>query len=68
MGDWFVALLPVVDWRLYPTVMSAEDLARPPCLREDALAVLRRLREAGNVAYFAGGCVRDVLLKLDPKD
>jgi poly(A) polymerase len=48
--------------------MSAEDLARPPCLREDALAVLRRLREAGNVAYFAGGCVRDVLLKLDPKD
>ena len=27
--------------------------------RDDALAVVRRLREAGHVAYFAGGCVRD---------
>ena len=36
--------------------------------REDALAVVRRLREAGHVAYFAGGCVRDQLLGLEPKD
>src|SRR5688572_25076472 len=36
--------------------------------REDALAVVRRLRDAGHVAYFAGGCVRDQLLGLDPKD
>ena len=41
---------------------------KPPCLREDALAVLRRLRDAGHVAYFAGGCVRDLLLGLEPKD
>src|SRR4051812_30998530 len=41
---------------------------RPPSLREDAEAVLRRLREAGHVAYFAGGCVRDTLLGLQPKD
>src|SRR3954469_23233625 len=41
---------------------------RPPSLREDAEAVLRRLREAGHVAYFAGGCVRDLLLGLEPKD
>ncbi len=27
-----------------------------------------RLREAGHVAYFAGGCVRDMLLGLVPKD
>jgi hypothetical protein len=27
-----------------------------------------RLREAGHVAYFAGGCVRDELLGLTPKD
>lgn len=40
----------------------------PTCDREDALAVLRRLREAGHVAYFAGGCVRDLLLGLAPKD
>jgi poly(A) polymerase len=36
--------------------------------RDDALAVLRRLRKAGYTAYFAGGCVRDLLLKLEPKD
>jgi poly(A) polymerase len=36
--------------------------------RDDALAVVRRLREAGHVAYFAGGCVRDQLLGLVPKD
>src|SRR5205823_7301132 len=42
--------------------------SKPPCFREDALAVLRRLRERGHVAYFAGGCVRDVLLGLEPKD
>ena len=36
--------------------------------RDDALAVVRRLRDAGHVAYFAGGCVRDMLLGLTPKD
>lgn len=42
--------------------------SKPACLREDALAVLLRLRGAGHVAYFAGGCVRDVLMGLEPKD
>jgi poly(A) polymerase len=32
------------------------------------MAVLRRLREAGHVTYFAGGCVRDLLLGIEPKD
>jgi poly(A) polymerase len=41
---------------------------RPRSDRDDALAVVRRLREAGHVAYFAGGCVRDQLLGLVPKD
>jgi poly(A) polymerase len=41
---------------------------KPPCSREDALAVLLRLRRAGHVAYFAGGCVRDLLLGREPKD
>lgn len=36
--------------------------------REDALFVLRRLRDAGHVAYFAGGCVRDLLLGRTPED
>ena len=43
-------------------------LSRPRSTRADALAVLRRLREAGHVAYFAGGCVRDLLLGLEAKD
>jgi poly(A) polymerase len=29
---------------------------------------VKRLRDAGHVAYFAGGCVRDLLLGLAPKD
>src|SRR5262249_28084426 len=36
--------------------------------REFAISVVRRLREAGHQAYWAGGCVRDELLGLTPKD
>ena len=50
------------------TSAPTHEGSKPPCLREDALAVLTRLREAGHVAYFAGGCVRDELLGLTPKD
>ncbi len=42
--------------------------SKPPCHREDAVAVLTRLRQAGYEAYFAGGCVRDELLGLKPED
>src|SRR3954463_13068290 len=41
---------------------------KPRCDRADAEAVLRRLRQSGHEAYFAGGCVRDLLLGLEPKD
>ena len=40
----------------------------PPGARDDALAVVRRLREAGHDPYFAGGCVRDQLMGREPKD
>jgi poly(A) polymerase len=33
-----------------------------------ALGIAVRLREAGHQAYFAGGCVRDLLLGVAPKD
>ena len=49
----------------------AQDAPQPTAPlqdRDDALAVVRRLREAGHLAYFAGGCVRDQLLGLTPKD
>jgi poly(A) polymerase len=35
---------------------------------EAALIVLRALRAAGYEAYLAGGCVRDLLLRREPKD
>jgi poly(A) polymerase len=33
-----------------------------------AASIVRRLREAGHVAYFAGGCVRDMLRGVPAKD
>jgi poly(A) polymerase len=35
---------------------------------EAALEIVARLRAAGHEAYFAGGCVRDLLLGREPKD
>lgn len=40
----------------------------PRPAREVAVAVVRTLRESGHIAYLAGGCVRDELLALHPKD
>jgi tRNA nucleotidyltransferase/poly(A) polymerase len=37
-------------------------------LAEAATRVVRRLRDHGHTAYFAGGCVRDALLGFPPKD
>ena len=36
--------------------------------RENAIFVVRRLRQEGFEAYFAGGCVRDMLLDKEPRD
>ncbi|HEY6998042.1 MAG TPA: CCA tRNA nucleotidyltransferase [Candidatus Binatia bacterium] len=36
--------------------------------REKAIGVVRRLREQGHEAFFAGGCVRDMLLQKPPQD
>src|SRR6184192_1197996 len=37
-------------------------------LDPDAVKVVRRLRRAGFLAYLVGGCVRDLLLGMRPKD
>ncbi|MDY7110662.1 MAG: CCA tRNA nucleotidyltransferase [Planctomycetota bacterium] len=37
-------------------------------LREAAVSIASSLIQAGHIAYFAGGCVRDRLLGLEPKD
>ena len=36
--------------------------------RQAAIAIVRRLQEAGHQALFAGGCVRDRLLGIEPSD
>ncbi len=52
--------------------MSAPSpIIAPPdnsALRRAALRIVQRLQEAGFETYFAGGCVRDVLLGREPKD
>jgi poly(A) polymerase len=57
----FHVILPIVS-----TTISTSG--KPPSNRDDAVAVVRKLREAGHVAYFAGGCVRDLLLGRTPGD
>jgi tRNA nucleotidyltransferase/poly(A) polymerase len=37
-------------------------------MRSSAIAIVRRLVEAGHQAVFAGGCVRDMLRNVPPKD
>ena len=49
-------------------VTDRNDSPRPDSSRDDALAIVRRLRDSDHVAYFAGGCVRDMLLGKTPKD
>jgi poly(A) polymerase len=39
-----------------------------PVSKEFATKVVQTLRQHGFQAYFVGGCVRDLLLKRDPKD
>jgi len=39
-----------------------------PELKTAAESTAMRLVDAGHTAYFAGGCVRDVLLGIEPKD
>jgi hypothetical protein len=52
---------------------SAEGRKGPPEIREewldsDAVKVVRRLKKADFTAYLVGGCVRDLLLGMHPKD
>jgi poly(A) polymerase len=37
-------------------------------MEKTARAIAKRLREHGHMAYFAGGCVRDMVRSLPPKD
>ena len=37
-------------------------------MQHKATQIVKRLQDAGYLAYFAGGCVRDKLLGIEPKD
>src|SRR5437762_3192641 len=41
---------------------------KPSPMEKSARKVAARLREQGHIAYFAGGCVRDMVRGLTPKD
>lgn len=52
-----------------PKIYSANDHDIDPTLIDpDAIYVLKKLKEAGFVAYLVGGSVRDLLVKKQPKD
>ncbi len=37
-------------------------------MKDAAIRIVRRLRDAGHIAYFNGGCVRDMLRGVEPQD
>lgn len=53
------------DPRVY--ALEEHDIS-PQSIDAKALYVLEKLRAAGHVAYLVGGSVRDLLLKMTPKD
>ncbi len=48
--------------------LASPNSIDPEAARQFAIDVVRRLQQAGHQAYWAGGCVRDWLLGLRPKD
>src|SRR6185503_14017444 len=70
-GDWFT--LPcgkAIIWRKLPPTMNQSRIVDQPLssLRQGAIEVIQRLQSAGFAAYWAGGCVRDALLGVEPND
>lgn len=52
-----------------PAMTRARDNRKPGLdLRGAAVRVVQRLADAGHLAYFAGGCVRDRLMGHEPAD
>ncbi len=60
---------PVASLRPEPQIIpSAEHPIARRSISPNALRILDRLHKAGYSAYLVGGCVRDLLLDLSPKD
>ena len=43
-------------------------MSQPDDMEKTARSIARRLRDSGHIAYFAGGCVRDMVREQTPKD
>jgi poly(A) polymerase len=65
---WRFGLVTYFEERNSARRLNTDHLKIVMAQREFATDVVRRLREAGFVAYFAGGCVRDLLLGRTAKD
>ncbi len=64
-------LLNEADQALRPAariIPRAEHSISRQAISPNALRVLYRLREAGYEAFLVGGCVRDLLIGIEPKD
>src|SRR5437868_15545587 len=68
----FFIIRPVFDFRLSSLPSPRRALSVPsvdPKLARDfAVEIVRRLRDQGHQALWAGGCVRDQLMGHVPKD
>lgn len=52
-----------------PRIYNPKEHGIPPeAIDPEAVKVVRRLRQSGYVAYIVGGAIRDLLLKIPPKD
>jgi len=59
---------PVIPLGKRVEVVAAEHRIDPTLLDDNAVRVVRALKEAGHEAYIVGGAVRDLLVGLRPKD
>jgi poly(A) polymerase len=56
------------QWALIYFFLHPEKFFFPMSAQRSAASLASKLAEAGHIAYFAGGCVRDKLLGEEPKD
>jgi len=66
--DWEL-VSPSSTFVLLPLQTQARRLCYPVfAMKETAISIIQRLREAGYIAYFNGGCVRDMVRGVEPHD
>src|SRR5881398_3479019 len=66
-SDYVRKRLPTEAHSVSPSAKAPPEIPEE-LLDPDAVKVVRRLRRANHQAYLVGGCVRDLLLGIRPKD